>query len=620
MKKLNYRELRTMWLDFWREHDHAIIPSAPVIPDNDASTLFTTAGMQPLVPFLLGEPHPQGTRLANIQKCVRTGDIDEVGDPTHLTFFEMMGNWSLNDYFKKEKIAWSYEFLTNPKYLGIPAEKISVTCFAGDNIAPRDTECAKYWAAQGIPKERIYFLPASENWWQLPAGTGPCGPDSEMFYDTGKPKCGKTCNPSCSCGKYIEVGNDVYMQYVIKMAGERAELSPLRNVDTGMGLERLLCFCNGYKNVYETELFAPAIKLITSQLPQRDVNLTPLSRKGVDVSVANGRGMRDTHKEDLGGDAKDIHIIAEHTRAATVIIGDGVTPANTGAGYVLRRLIRRAVRCASKLNLKTDIFAKLIDVYIGILGEYYENLKTNRDTIIKVFNDEIAKFEKSLVTGLREFEKVVQYVKGTEFSGKTAFRLFETYGFPYELTQELARERGLTVNTTEYQEAKAKHTQLSQTAAAGAFKGGLADSGTETARLHTATHILLAVLREIYGDKVIQKGSNITPERLRFDFNLDHKLTPEEIGDIEKRVNAVISAKHPVVSREMPLAEAKKLGSHGTFGERYGNIVKVFTIGNVSCEICGGPHASDTSELGRFKIQKEESAGAGIRRIKATLS
>jgi alanyl-tRNA synthetase len=590
MKKITYDELRGMWLDFYKTHGHAIIPSAPVVPENDGSVLFTTAGMHPLVPFLLGEPHPMGNRLCNIQKCIRTGDIDEVGDKSHLTFFEMMGNWSLGDYFKKEKVAWSFEFLTDRKYLGFPVDKISVTAFEGDEVAPRDTEVAKYWEEVGIPKERIYFLPKSENWWGLPTGTGPCGPDSEMFYDTGAPKCSETCNPSCSCGKYIEIGNDVYMQYVIKNAGEKALLAPQKNVDTGMGLERLLCLINGYKTVYDSEIFAPAIKIAAE--------------------------FCDKKYED---NIKEFRVLAEHTRAAAVIIGDGVVPAPTGQGYVLRRLIRRAVRMAKKLDCSDAVYEKLLTYYIDFLGKYYTNLSENKESIIKTFTDEVKKFNKTIEQGIKEFNKIAAYIKDGKFSGKTAFRLYETYGFPIELTTELANEKGLTVDADEFNAAKQKHSEQSHTASAGTFRGGLADAGGSTACLHTATHLLLAGLKKLLGEKTEQRGSNITPERLRFDFNCDRKLTDADIKFLEDFVNGAISKKIPVVCEEMPLDEAKRGGAEGIFANKYGGIVKVFKIGNISYEICGGPHAKNTADLVKFKITKEESSSAGIRRIKAVL-
>lgn len=592
MKKINYHELRKMWLDFYIDKGHKIIPSASVVPENDASTLFTTAGMQPLVPYLLGKSHPGGNRLANIQKCIRTNDIDEVGDISHLTFFEMMGNWALGDapkgYFKREKTAWSYEFLTDKKYLGLDKERIHVTCFAGDSVAPRDEECAKYWEKVGIPSNRIHFLPKSENWWALGSGVGPQGPCSEMFFDLTGKDCKKGCNPSCECGRFVELGNDVYMQYIVKEPGAKIQQASQRNVDTGCGLERMLCFVNGYKSVFESELFAPALKTIEKFAKTKDEH--------------------------------SARILAEHTRAATIIISDGVVPSNSGAGYVLRRLIRRAVRMSNRLGCDREVYPQLIDFFISYLGKYYENLNSNRDENVKIFLDEVAKFEKTLETGLREFEKLCARSTAKEIDGTTAFMLYETFGFPVELTIELAKEKGLSINIAQFDEAREKHSKLSATAAAGAFKGGLAEQNEATARLHTATHILLSVLRETLGGNIIQKGSNITPERLRFDFNFDRKLTPEELVIIENRVNEIISQKLQVAFKEMPLSEAKKMKVIGTFGDKYGDIVTVYSIGNFSHELCGGPHAKTTAELGYFKIVKEESSSSGVRRIKATLA
>lgn len=586
MRKISYHELRKMWFDFYQAHQHHVIPSASLVPENDGSVLFTTAGMHPLVPFLLGEKHPAGQRLCDIQKCVRTGDIDEVGDASHLTFFEMMGNWSLGDYFKKEKVAWSYEFLTDPKYLGLDKNRLAVTAFEGNEIAPRDTDVAEYWQQVGIPRERIFFLPKSENWWQLPTGTGPCGPDSEMFFDTGKAPCSENCNPSCDCGKYVEIGNDVYMQYVIYEKDGKTMPAKQRNVDTGMGLERLLCFVNGYQTVYDSELFAPAIQIVADDCGK-------------------------VYADNL----KPFRVLVEHTRAATMILSDGVLPAPTGQGYVLRRLIRRAVRMANQLGCSRDVYEKLIQFY----QNFFRGIYQIDDAVIKNYLDEVDKFSKTIEQGIREFNKILPYVKDKQFSGKTAFRLYETYGFPIELTQELATEQGLTINMEEFEIAKNIHSELSHTASAGTFKGGLADTSEETACLHTATHLLLAGLKKLLGKDVVQKGSNITPERLRFDFNCDHKLTPEEISYLEKFVNEAIQRQIPVEFKEMPLAEARALGAEGSFANKYGEIVKVYIMGDVSIEICGGPHATNTGDLKSFKIIKEESSSAGIRRIKAVI-
>ncbi|MCL2756107.1 MAG: alanine--tRNA ligase [Firmicutes bacterium] len=593
MKKLTYKELRTLWFDFWREREHAIIASSSVVPENDASVLFTNSGMHPLVPFLMGEPHPSGKRVANIQMCIRTGDIDEVGNATHLTCFEMMGNWSMGDYFKYEKVRWSYEFLTDKKYLGIDPERIFTTCFEGDEVAPRDTESAKHWEACGIPKERIFFLPKSENWWQLPSGTGPCGPCSEMFMELKSGACGPECNPSCSCGRFVEIGNDVYMEFIIHAKDEKPVKAKQQNVDTGMGLERILCLSQGKKSVYETEIFAPAIEIIKNSAKLKELD-------GQNLFMARR--------------------IAEHVRAASVIIGDDVIPSNSGQGYVLRRLIRTTLRAAKSFDVwDNDAFIQLINFYVDFLGEFYSQLMQKREHIIKTFMDEVSKFEKTLSTGLREFEKVVKFLQGKELSGKTGFRLYETYGFPIELTTELCAEKGITINMDEYHQAREKHSKASQTAAVGAFKGGLADTSGMTTKLHTATHLLHSALREVFTTDLHQKGSNITPERLRFDFNLDHKMTPDEIKAVEDLVNQWISQKLDVGIKEVSLDDAKKMGAIGIFNNKYGDIVKIFTIGDISCEFCGGPHVSNTSELGSFKIQKEEAVSAGIRRIKAIL-
>jgi len=588
MKKLTYKQLREMWLNFYAERGHAIIPSASIVPENDASVLFINSGMHPLVPYLMGETHPLGMRLANIQKCIRTGDIEEVGDETHLTFFEMMGNWSLGDYFKKEKVAWSYEFLTDKKYLGIDPKRVYVTCFEGDDIAPRDEECADFWRGIGIPNERIFFLPKSDNWWQLPSGTGPCGPCSEMFMVLKETQCkNKNCNPSCECGKFVEIGNDVYMQFIIPTAGAKPYSAKQQNVDTGMGLERILCLSQGKKSVYETEIYDGAIQAIL-----KSANLDKMNN--------------------------DVRIIAEHVRASVVMIADGVVPSNTAQGYVLRRLIRRAVRSANKLGCGRDIYATIVKFFVKMLGEFYPEIKQGVKKIEEVFMAEVAKFEKTLTQGLKEFEKVVGHLKTKELSGWTAFRLYETYGFPIELTRELATERGLKINMDEYNAAREKHTVASQTANVGAFKGGLADTTGATTKLHTVTHILLAVLRREYGDSVNQKGSNITPERLRFDFNLDRKMTDEEKQRIEDMVNEIIKKNLPVTCVEMTMGDAKKQGAVGIFTDRYGDMVKVYGIGK-DFEICGGPHVENTSELGTFKLQKEESVAAGIRRIRGVL-
>lgn len=594
MKKLNAKELREMWINFFKEKGHAYIPSASLVPENDPSVLFTTAGMHPLVPYLLGEKHPCGKRLVDIQKCVRTGDIDEVGDDYHCTFFEMLGNWSLGDYFKEEKIPWSFEFLTSPKYLDIPKEQLAVTVFAGDETAPRDEVSFNAWKKCGIPEDKIFFLPKQHNWWILASGVGPCGPDSEMFIDTGKPKCSENCNPSCSCGKYIEIGNDVYMEFVKKTPNGETLPNPQKNVDTGFGFDRLLYISNGLKSVYDSEIFMPIIKKTES-----------LSGKKYKQDDETKRNMR---------------IIADHIRASVFIICDGVTPLNVGQGYVLRRLLRRAINCASRLGLEGSKLSELVPVIVEIYKETYPELEDKQEFIKETILQESEKFSKTLQLGIKEFEKVSSFCKDGKLSGKTAFRLYDTFGFPYELTKELAKEKGLTINEQEYEEAYKLHQEKSKANNDKVFKGGLADTSEQTTRLHTAAHLLQAGLRAIISTDIHQKGSNITAERLRFDFNCDHKLTDEEKKKLEDFVNDAIKKDIPVVCEELSLEEAKNQGALGIFEHKYGDKVKVYTIGEVSKEICGGPHAKRTGELKNFKITKEESSSAGVRRIKAIIN
>lgn len=593
MEKLTSNELRSKYLGFFKDRGHAVIPSASLIPENDPTVLFTTAGMHPLVPYLLGEKHPQGTRLTDVQICVRTGDIEEVGDASHCTFFEMLGNWSLGDYFKKEAISWSFEFLT--KVLGIPLDRLSVSVFAGDESCPRDDESADIWASLGLDRERIFFLPKKNNWWG-PAGiTGPCGPDTEMFIDTGKPACSPNCSPACDCGKYLEIWNNVFMQY---FKGQDGKLTPLekKNVDTGMGLERTLCILNGYKSVYETDLFDFAIK-----------KLEELSGKKY---------------SDGGEDMVAMRIIADHVRTATFMLGDvnGITPSNVDQGYVLRRLIRRAVRYAKKLDLEQGALEEIAKLYIKKYEDVYESIKNNAAKIVEELKLEEERFSKTLESGLKEFEKVITHIPTKTISGKTAFRLYDTFGFPLEMTVELAKENGFDVDTDGYEVAFKEHQEKSKLGADQKFKGGLADGGEETAKLHSATHLLNAALKEVLGDpNIMQKGSNITAERLRFDFNFDRPLTKEEIEKVEERVNAEIAKKADIKCEEMTVDEAKAKGAIGVFASKYGERVKVYTIG-FSKEICGGPHASNTGDLGRFHIVKEQSSSAGVRRIKAVLT
>lgn len=593
MKKITANELRNLYLKFFESKGHKIIPSASLIPENDASVLFTTAGMHPLVPYLLGEKHPQGTRLTDAQKCVRTGDIDEVGDLSHLTFFEMLGNWSLGDYFKEDAIRFSYEFLTSPEYLAIPVENLAVTVFAGDEDAPRDEESAKIWQECGIPQDKIFFLPKSNNWW-IAGKTGPCGPDTEMFIDRGTPKCSPDCSPACDCGKYLEIWNDVFMQFYRNEDGSYSKLKQ-RNVDTGMGLERTLCILNGVKSVYDTELFATAKAKIEELTGKKYLETEEITRA--------------------------FRIILDHVRTATFLIGDrnGIVPSNVDQGYVLRRLIRRAVRFGRNLDLPTGALSHIASCYIALYQDAYPELKQNESKIYDELNKEEERFSKTLVDGLKEFNKVVNYVQGNLFPGKTAFRLYDTYGFPLEITMELAKEKGFEVDVEGYEKAFKEHQLKSQQGSEQKFKGGLADSSEATARLHTATHLMQAALKKVLAPTVSQKGSNITVERLRFDFNFERPMTPDEIKQVEDLVNQAIKADVEICMQEMTVDQAKAQGAVGVFDAKYGDKVKVYTMGEYSKEICGGPHAKRTGELGTFKIKKEQSSSAGIRRIKAVL-
>ncbi len=592
MKKLTAKQLREMWISFYTDRGHAFIPSASLVPENDPSVLFTTAGMHPLVPYLLGEKHPSGKRLVDIQKCVRTGDIDDVGDDYHCTFFEMLGNWSLGDYFKEQKIAWSYEFLTSPKYLNINKDELAVTVFAGDENTPRDTESYEAWKNCGLKDSQIFFLGKEHNWWILASNVGPCGPDSEMFIDTGKPKCCDSCSPACSCGKYIEIGNDVFMQYIKHSDGTLVQ-NPQKNVDTGFGFDRLLYISNGLSSVYDSELFSPIIKKIEE-----------ISKHEYKENKEITRNMR---------------IIADHIRASVFMISDGVVPLNVQQGYVLRRLLRRAMNSARNLDFAGERLTELVKVVVDIYKDFYPELEKNRLEIEKQISLENEKFSKTLSQGIREFEKVAQYSKQGVLNGKTAFRLYDTFGFPLELTKELASERGLTVDEKGYDEAFKNHQEKSKANNDKVFKGGLADTSEQTTRLHTAVHLLQAGLRKIVSSDIHQKGSNITSERLRFDFNCDHKLTDEEKQKVEDFVNDAINRNIPVVCQEMTLEQARAIGALGIFDNKYGDKVKVYIIDDVSKEICGGPHAKNTGELGHFKIVKEESSSAGVRRIKAII-
>lgn len=578
-------EIRNKFLEFFKKHNHNIIPSAPLIPENDPSVLFTTAGMQPLVPYLLGEKHPAGKRIADYQKCVRTVDIDSVGDNRHLTYFEMLGNWSLGDYFKEEAIAMSYEFLT--KELGINPEKLSVTCFAGDEDAPRDMEAFNTWKKAGIPEERIYFYGKKENWW-IAGEEGPCGPDTEMFLDTGKPACSDNCQPSCDCGKYVEIWNNVFMEYY-KSKNGITKLKQ-RNVDTGLGLERMAMLLQKVETPFDTELFKPVMDKL-----------------------------KELEKVD---DIKSRRIVAEHLRSSIMIICDGGRPSNIDRGYVLRRLIRRMTRHLSKLQIDLAQLGNLIDLTIDNLNEMYPELKEKKEIIKTVIIEEKDKFIKTLGHGEKEFEKVIAKLKQENkkiIDGQTIFKLYETYGFPPEITADLAREQGFEIDTTEFDTLFKQHQEKSRLGSEQKFKGGLAEQNEITTAYHTATHLLHKALRIVLGDHVKQSGSNITTERLRFDFSHPEKMTPEQLKQVEEIVNEQIKRDLPVISEEMSLEDAKKSGAIGLFENKYGDVVKVYTIGDFSKEICGGPHVKHTGELGHFKIKKEESSSAGIRRIKAVL-
>ncbi len=642
-------ELRSLFLRFFEEKGHARIPSASVIPENDPTVLFTTAGMHPLVPYLMGEKHPMGTRLTDVQKCIRTGDIDDVGDPSHLTFFEMLGNWSLGDYFKKEMIPWSWEFLTSPDWLGLDPDKLAFTVFEGDQDCPRDEEAANLWRAQGVKDDHLFYLPKKHNWWG-PAGiTGPCGPDTEMFIIRDQPPCGPDCSPACSCGRYLEIWNDVFMQYEKQADGTFIPLKQ-KNVDTGMGLERTYCVLKGANTVYETEIFAGIIGKIEE-----------LSGKKYGQDEETTRAIR---------------IISDHMRTATFIIGDdrGVTPSNVDQGYVLRRLIRRAVRHGMKLGMEAGFTCEIAKVIIDQYKAVYPELERNGAHILEQLKLEEERFQRTLKKGQAEFEKVwgnmqrkkdaftalkadkqnpdavaaalrvlppspenkpiIEQVKdGTisdetidallatcrKMDGRSAFKLYDTYGFPVEITCEMAAEKGIEVDVEGFNERFKKHQENSHAGAEQRFKGGLADHSEQTARLHTATHLLHAALRKVLGPEVAQKGSNITAERLRFDFSFGRKMTDEEKAEVERLVNEYIKAAAPITCEEMTVAEAKAQGAIGLFESKYGERVKVYTMGPYSKEICGGPHATNTGDLKSFKIKKEEASSAGVRRIKAVI-
>ncbi|MCL2243831.1 MAG: alanine--tRNA ligase [Treponema sp.] len=596
-------ELRSKFINFFVSKGHAQIQGKSLLPENDPTVLFTTAGMHPLVPYLLGEEHPAGNRLVDYQKCIRTGDIDSVGDPSHLTFFEMLGNWSLGDYFKEEAINMSFEFITSPKWLNIPVEKLGVTVFKGEEGIPRDDESAQIWIKAGIPENRIAYLPREDNWWGPAGTTGPCGPDTEMFYYIGDTPCGPDCKPGCSCGKWLEFWNDVFMQYNKNSSGEYIPLTR-KCVDTGMGIERTITVLNKKSSVYDTEIFTAIIAAI-----EKAANCKYGENEETDRSI---------------------RIIADHVRSAAFILGDpkSVNPSNVGAGYVLRRLIRRAVRHGRKLSIEGISLAPIAEVVVEKLKNSYPELEENRASLLNELIREEAKFMETLQKGEHEFEKLLpNLLKDPRriMPGRLAFKLYDTYGFPIELTEELASESGMKVNREEFDEAFKKHQELSRTQSGQAFKGGLGDQGEMAVKYHTATHLLHQALKAILGQHVAQKGSNITAERLRFDFTHDTPMTSDDLIKVENMVNEQIKKDLPVLMETMAIENAKSSGAIALFGEKYESQVKVYTVGIsktdfFSKEVCGGPHVEKTGTLGKFKIQKEQSSSAGVRRIRAVLT
>ncbi len=576
-------EIREKYLNFFKKNNHNIIPSASLIPENDPSVLFIIAGMQPLVPYLLGEMHPAGTRIADYQKCIRTNDIEEVGDNRHLTFFEMLGNWSLGDYFKEESIKMSFDFLT--KELNIPIEKLSVTCFKGDEDCPKDEFSAEQWRKAGIPEDRIYFYGKEDNWW-IAGEEGLCGPDTEIFYDTGKEPCGDNCEPACDCGKYVEIWNNVFMEYFKE--GNTYRKADRQNVDTGLGLERMTMLLQGKETPYETELFSHIMNKL-----------------------------EELQKVDL---IESRRVVAEHLRSSMMVICDGGKPSNTDRGYILRRLIRRMIRHINKLQIDLENLSILIDLNVENLKNMYPELEENKELIKNVMLEEKDKFIKTLANGEKEFFKEIKRLENNEnkkIAGNIVFRLYDTYGFPPELTAELAEENGYIIDIKEFEELYKIHQEKSRQGAEQKFKGGLAGQTENTIKYHTATHLLHQALKIVLGDHVNQKGSNITDDRLRFDFSHPEKMTKEQILEVENLVNEQIQKDLNVSFEEMTVEEAKAQGAIGLFGDKYGEKVKVYTIGDFSKEICGGPHVESLKQLGKFKIKKEESSSSGVRRIKA---
>jgi len=580
--------LKKKYLEFFQQKGHQIIANASLIPENDPTALFISAGMHPLVPYLLGQPHPSGKRLVNVQKCLRTSDIDEVGDSFHLSFFEMLGNWSLGDYFKQDSIRWSYEFLTSEEWLNIDPERLYYTVFAGDDESPRDDESAHVWMELGVPEEKIFYLPKKDNWWGPVGSTGPCGPDTEIFYDTGKEKCGDACEPGCSCGKYCEIWNNVFMEYNKTPDGKYVPLDQ-KNVDTGMGVERTTAVLQGKDNAYETEIFKPLID-----------------------KVKELAGLEEIAENQI----RSVRVIVEHARAATFLLAEGIVPLNVEQGYVLRRMIRKAIRHGKLLGIEDEFLSTLAKTTIDSYPDY-PHLKSNEVNIISELGKEYKKFNNTLSKGLNRFNRIAR--KEEKISGKDAFLLYQSFGFPIEITKELGIENDIPVDVEGFHEEFEKHQKVSRASATKRFGSGLADKSTKTVRLHTATHLLNEALRKVLEEDVVQKGSNITPERLRFDFNYHRKLTKEELKAVEDEVNKQIQKGIAIRKIETTFEEAKKMGAQAVFEHRYGDKVSVYIIGDYSTEVCSGPHVENTGELGHFKIKKERSISAGVRRIRAVL-
>jgi alanyl-tRNA synthetase len=586
---INADKLKKMYLEFFQKKGHKIIANASLTPENDPTALFISAGMHPLVPYLLGQQHPSGRKLVNVQKCLRTSDVDEVGDSFHLSFFEMLGNWSLGDYFKAESIPWSYEFLTSEEWLNIDKEKLSVTVFAGDDKIPRDTESAKIWEGLGVPEDRIFYLPREDNWWGPIGSTGPCGPDTEIFYDTGKEPCGSECKPGCSCGKFNEIWNNVFMEYNRTPDGDY-ELLEQKNVDTGMGVERTIAVLQGKDNVYETEIFTPLVDGIKELAEVEEVSEDQL---------------------------RSVRIICDHSRAATFLLAEGIVPLNVEQGYVLRRVIRGAIRHGKLLGIEEEFLSAMSRIIIGIYAEDYPHLKSNEEFIVSELEKEHKKFSNTLARGLRRFNRIAR--NNEKIDGKDAFLLYQSFGFPIEITRELGEENGIYVDVDGFYEEFEKHQKVSKSGADKRFGSGLEDTSEATVKLHTATHLLNEALRRVLGEEITQRGSNITQKRLRFDFNFHRKMTDQEKKDVEEIVNGKISEALPVKRIETTLEEAIKMGSQAVFEQKYGEKVTVFSIGDYSIELCSGPHVENTGEIGRFKIMKEEGISAGVRRIRAVL-